>query len=156
MIAIDAPGWGTRRIEHLVMDFNGTLACDGMLLPGVDERLMRLSMKVRLHLVTADSFGTVSDESRRFELALKIIKKGAEDAQKAELVQRLGPLQVAVIGNGRNDVGMLREAGLSIAVLGPEGASAEALAAATLVCPDILSALDLLLHPKRLAATLRR
>ena len=33
MIEINAPGWGKREIEHLVLDFNGTLAMDGRLIP---------------------------------------------------------------------------------------------------------------------------
>ena len=37
MIEIDVPGFGALRLEHLVLDYNGTLACDGMLLEGVHE-----------------------------------------------------------------------------------------------------------------------
>jgi soluble P-type ATPase len=35
MIALDIPGFGALRLEHLAVDFNGTLAIDGKLLPGV-------------------------------------------------------------------------------------------------------------------------
>ncbi len=59
------------------------------------------------------------------------------------------------MGNGRNDRLMLARAGLGIAVVGPEGAHHEALAAASVVVPDIRAGLDLLLNPKRLLATLR-
>ncbi len=51
---------------------------------------------------------------------------------------------------------MLAAAALGIAVPGPEGAAAVTLAAADVVAPDILVALDLLTHPQRLVATLRR
>jgi soluble P-type ATPase len=51
---------------------------------------------------------------------------------------------------------MLTAAALGIAVLGPEGAAAATLAAAHVIAPDILAALDLLAHPQRLVATLRR
>ena len=50
---------------------------------------------------------------------------------------------------------MLQAAALGIAVIGPECAAAEALAAADIVAPNILAALDLLLNPLRLVATLR-
>jgi len=50
---------------------------------------------------------------------------------------------------------MMEAAGLSIAVIGPEGAAARLLAAADVVVRDIRDALDLLSHPLRLKATLR-
>jgi soluble P-type ATPase len=125
------PGFGTLRLEHLVLDYNGTLALDGRVLPGVKPRLRRLARSLRIHVVTG------------------------EDRAKATYVRRLGPRRVACIGNGRNDRLMLRVAGLGIAVVQAEGASAEALAAADLVVPTASDALDLLLRPRRLLASLR-
>ena len=60
------------------------------------------------------------------------------------------------MGNGANDVSMLRECALGICVLGREGVAAEAMMASDVVTPDINAALDLLLNPKRLIASLRR
>jgi soluble P-type ATPase len=74
---------------------------------------------------------------------------------KLEYIAQLGRKTVAAVGNGRNDRLMLQAAGLGIAVIGPECAAAEALAAADIVAPNILAALDLLLNPLRLVATLR-
>lgn len=156
MIPIEAPGWGKRAIEHLVIDYNGTMALDGHLLPGVDDRLALLSIRLRIHLVTADTFGTVADQTRHFELALKVLRGANQNQEKAEFVRRLGPMQVVAVGNGRNDTQMLKEAALGIAVIGAEGASPETIAAADVVCTDINDALDLLLAPRRLSATLRR
>ena len=51
---------------------------------------------------------------------------------------------------------MLERAALGIAVLGPEGVAGITLQKADVVVPDIRSALELLLYPKRLIATLRR
>jgi P-type E1-E2 ATPase len=156
VIPIEAPGWGKRQVEHLVMDFNGTLALDGRVLPGVDDRMAMLSMRARIHICTADTFGSVAEETRHFELALKVLKSASQAQEKAEFVRRLGAMSVAAIGNGRNDYLMLKEASLGIAVIGPEGASPETVSAADVVCVDINDALDLLLTPARLAATLRR
>lgn len=50
---------------------------------------------------------------------------------------------------------MLQDAALGIAVLGPEGAAGGALMAADLAAPGIEPALELLLKPQRLCATLR-
>jgi len=60
-----------------------------------------------------------------------------------------------VVGNGLNDAGLLRRAALGIAVLGPEGLSRLALLAAEVVVGSVVDALDLLLKPHRLRATLR-
>jgi soluble P-type ATPase len=50
---------------------------------------------------------------------------------------------------------MLKESRLGICVLGPEGTSSEAISNCDLVISNINAALDLLLNPERLIATLR-
>lgn len=71
-------------------------------------------------------------------------------------MERLGAGQVVAIANGANAAQMLSAAALGIAGLGQEGLAVEALQAADLVVGRIDDALDLLLHPQRLVATLRR
>jgi soluble P-type ATPase len=156
MIIFEASGWGRRKIEHVVLDFNGTLATDGLLEPNVDERLQKLSIRARIHICSADFHGTVADQTRHFETALKILKGPNQSQEKVEFVRSLGPLKTAAVGAGRNDAQMIKEATLGIAIIGREGASPKTIAGAEVVCVDILDALDLLLKPKRLAATLQR
>ena len=79
-----------------------------------------------------------------------------EAAQKAAFVADLGSEGVCAVGNGAIDAGMLRGARLAIVVLGEEGLAVEALNAADVVVPHINAALDLLLRPLRLVATLRQ
>ena len=50
---------------------------------------------------------------------------------------------------------LLKAAALGIAVVQEEGAAAETMMAADVVSPDIVSALNLLVSPLRLVATLR-
>jgi soluble P-type ATPase len=149
------PGFGRLSLEHLVLDYNGTLAVDGKLLPGVKARLARLSGMLRIHVVTADTFGKARAGLRGLDCRLEILQGGAEDRAKAAYVRRLGPRRVACIGNGRNDRLMLRMAGVGVVVLQAEGASAEAVAAADLLVPSVTAALDLFLQPRRLMASLR-
>jgi soluble P-type ATPase len=85
-------------------------------------------------------------------LEMRLIENGRE---KAEAVMAMGPGEVIAIGNGRNDIPMMEVAGLSIAVVGPEGAAAGLLGPADIVTRDILDALDLITNPLRLKATLR-
>ena len=154
-LVIEVPGWRRLVLEHLVLDLNGTLATDGALAPGVAQAVEKLGETLTCHLVTADTFGTAA---RLFGPAVRLalIRPGDEAAQKREIVRRLGALGVAAVGNGANDVLMLKEAALGIAVLGAEGASPQALTAAQVVVREPVEALELLLKPDRLRATLRR
>ncbi len=154
-LVIDIPGWRVLELEHLVLDLNGTLARDGRPLPGVTRAVGELAATLRCHLVTADTFGTAAE---LFGPAVELarISAGHETRQKLEIVRGLGAKGVAALGNGANDVAMLRRAALGIAVLGPEGACAATLAAAEVVVPGPREGLELLLYPDRLRATLRR
>lgn len=154
MIEIEVPGWRRLRLEHAIFDVNGTLARDGVLLPGVEERITRLRGQVRVHLLTADTHGQQAAIDSALGLRATIIRGGAED--KLHYIQMLDIAQVAAIGNGANDGLMLAAAGLGIAVLGPEGLANPALQAADVLVASITDALDLLLMPRRLVATLRR
>ena len=154
-LIIDIPGWRRLALTHLVLDLNGTVALDGALLPGVADAVEQLGEDLDCHLVTADTFGTAT---RLFGpgVTVQVIQPGEERAQKLALVQSLGPEKVAALGNGANDVDMLKACALGIAVLGFEGAAVPALLAADLAAPGPLAALELLLKPNRLRATLRR
>ena len=157
MIEIDIPGRGTYRLAHLVLDVSGTIACDGELLPGVYDRLATLRSSLEVHLLTADTHG--KQDAIDAELGLLGVRLKAdtpEAEQKADYVSRLGPAVVVAVGNGANDALMLKESAIGIAVLGEEGLSVAAFQNADLVVAAILDALDLLLYPKRLVATLRR
>ena len=60
------------------------------------------------------------------------------------------------IGNGQNDIEMLRLAALGITVAGAEGCSAKLIAVSDILVSDIIHALDLLKNPLRIKATLRK
>lgn len=156
MIRIEIPGGKTLAITQLVLDYNGTLACDGALLPGVALRLQELAERIQVRVVTADTFGTVADNLAELNLVLQVLP--AESNQiiaKRDAVISLGAPGVAAIGNGRNDSGMLQAAALGIAVIQQEGASPVTVTAADVITTSILDALDLLRYPDRLRATLR-
>ena len=156
MITVDVPGSPRLEIRDVVCDFNGTLAFDGALIDGVRERLAALAAVATLHVVTADTFGMARTALAGVDMKLTVLPAGDHAEAKAAYVECIGAAHTAAVGNGRNDRAMLAAAALSIAVIGPEGAAAEALAAAQIAAPDIRAALDLLLRPKRLIATLRR
>ncbi len=155
MLEIDIPSYRALRLQHLVLDYNGTLACDGALLDGVRDRLQILAGTLHIHILTADTFGKARDQLVGVACDLFILPAEDQARRKLEYVQRLGPEMTVCVGNGRNDRLMLQEAGLGIAVVQTEGAAVPTVLAADVLAPGILAALDLLTHPRRLVATLR-
>lgn len=155
MLSTKIPGFGTLTLDHLVLDYNGTLAVDGLLLPGVKSALNTLAAELAIHVVTADTFGKAADGLEGVNCRLTVLEAGRQDQAKVNFVNGLGADRTASIGNGRNDALMLATAALGIAVILGEGASMVSLHAADIVCTDIVSALELLMHPLRLTATLR-
>jgi soluble P-type ATPase len=155
MITIDIPGRRTLNLMHLVLDFNGTIAVDGQLVPGVADCLAALVPDLDIHVLTADTFGMAAERLAGVDCRLSILPAGCQDETKLEYVKTIGCGQSVCIGNGRNDCLMLREAGLGIAVALQEGVALETVLAADVICTDIVSALELLRRPLRLKATLR-
>jgi len=156
MIELNIPGRGVVQLEHLVSDVNGTLAVDGRLTDGVARALLSLHDRLTIHLLTADTHGRQATIDQQLGLRAVRILPGDEVRAKAEYVERLGSERVVAVGQGANDAGMLRQAAVGICVLSTEGAAVDALNAADLLAPDILSALALLENPLRLVASLRR
>ncbi len=155
MRTYEIPDFGTLHLTDLVLDFNGTLATDGRLLPGLGEPLQRLGADMTLHVVTGDTHRTAALELQGLGCKLHVLPSIDQGRIKREYVLALGPAGVVAIGNGRNDARMLQAAALGIAVLGDEGCATQTLVAADMLARSILDALDMLLHPQRLVATLR-
>ncbi|MGD9031334.1 MAG: ATPase P [Desulfobacteraceae bacterium] len=155
MIEVKIPGYKTLQFEHLVLDYNGTLAVDGEVLPGVKEALKGLSEELQVHILTADTFGKVRSRVEGVPCELSILSVDNQDKSKLDYVKGLGAGYTVCVGNGRNDRLMLKEAALGIAVILEEGVAVETLVSADIVCTSILSALELLTSPLRLTATLR-
>lgn len=88
-------------------------------------------------------------------LLIKIKHKNGSK-QKRDFVNKIGAQNCICIGNGANDTLMFKECNLSIAVIGKEGLSTQALKNADILVKDICDALNMLSNPKRIVATLRR
>jgi soluble P-type ATPase len=155
MLTCIIPGHGPLNLSHLILDYNGTLACDGLILPGVKERLADLSASLSVHVLTADTFGSVRKALSGIACRIEVISQKDQAETKLEYVQRLGLENCVCMGNGRNDKLMLKNAALGVAVVQTEGGAVDAILAADIVAGNILDALDLLRHPLRLTATLR-
>ncbi len=155
MLKIEIPEFKVINAEHLVLDFNGTLAIDGHYIADVIGQLVQISANLNVHVLTADTFGSVHKEFSGLPITIKVLETANQDKQKFDYVKNLGSEKVIAIGNGRNDVLMLKESALSIGVIQAEGAYHQVLNCSHVVCNNINDALSLLINPKRLLATLR-
>lgn len=155
MLEIDIPGYGMLQVSSVLSDFNGTLACDGQLIPQITPLLRKLCAIVDVHVITADTYGFVAKTLQGLPVQLSILPSGKQDERKVEYLAHLGAEKTVAIGNGRNDRLMLKKAALGIAILETEGCCVETLQVSDIVCRSPLDAINLLLNPKRLIATLR-
>ncbi len=155
MIEIKIPGYANMQIEHLVMDYNGTLATDGILEPQVHQLLLEISNSLKIHVVTANTHGKVNEQLQGFPFSVNIIGEEKQDIQKLDYLSALNSQNVIAIGNGINDSLMLKEAAIGISVVNHECAATKAIINSDIVCHSIIDALELLINPNRLKATLR-
>ncbi len=155
MLTIEIPGYRRLKIQHVVCDFNGTIAVDGKLIDGVALLMEALSDHVDFHVITADTFGSVEKELQGVACNLTIISTEHQAESKLAYVSKLGTDTTVCIGNGMNDRLMVKEAALGIGLMQAEGMSTALLTASDIVCRNIIDALSLLKEPKRLIATLR-
>jgi len=164
-IAIDIPGFGLPRgtkgkrvIRTVVSDYTGTLSYRGKLAPGVRARLLRLRKLVDLEIVTADTYGTARQQLKGIAVPNMLGKK-RQDIEKRDFAKKFDLRHVAAFGNGNNDRLLLaavkKAGGLAIAVDNGEGCALDTLLAANLFISGAAPALDLLLNPTALKATLR-
>ena len=155
MLELRIPGHKPLNLFYLVLDYNGTIACDGRIIQGVKERLELLAQSLEVHILTADTFGNVREQLSGVSSRLTVIPSDDQAEAKLDFVEQLGREHSVCIGNGCNDRLMLKVAALGIAVIQVEGAAVAAILEADIVTFSILDALDLLVHPLRLTATLR-
>jgi soluble P-type ATPase len=155
MLRVEIPGSGFLELEHFVTDFSGTLSEDGALLPEIKDKLNELSGKLKIHVLTSDTFGRAKKELEGVNCTLHVLEGKGHTIQKEKYVINLGADKVVALGNGNNDALMLMAARLGIAVCLREGCSKKAIEASQILVKSPTDAIDLLLLPKRLIATLR-
>jgi soluble P-type ATPase len=158
-ITLEIPGFGRLELSTLVSDYTGTLSYGGKVSAGVEQRIVRLAELLEIHILTADTLGTVEREMGHLPVSIHRLEAGQQDVQKQRFVETIPPARVAAFGNGNNDRLLLqavKEAGgLAIAVENGEGCALATLQNATLFITGIENGLDLLIETGRLKATLR-
>ena len=144
MLTIKIPGREEMVINHLILDYNGTIALDGHILEEIMPRLEVLSRDLSIYVITADTHGTAAQRCSGLPLEVKTFPTTQVGQIKADEAAKLSG-GVACIGNGFNDIPMSDVCDLSICVIGREGCCGALLAHVDVVVTSIADALDLLL-----------
>ncbi len=154
MLTIKIPGWEEMTLSHLILDYNGTIAEDGLIIESIRLRLAQLCEKLSIYVITADTHGTAAQRCQGLPLQVLTFPTTQVGQIKADEAKKLTG-GVVTIGNGFNDIQMSDAADLSICVMGKEGCCGALLTHCDVVVTSIDDALDLLIKTDRLRATLR-
>ncbi len=90
MIRIDVPDFGSLEIAHIVCDYNGALAEDGQLLPGVSMAINGLADDASVHVITADTFGVAAEQLADTQCQLTIAPQEGQAEWKLDYIRSLG------------------------------------------------------------------
>lgn len=154
LILFDIPGFEPIEIQHVLLDYNGTIAVDGIMPREVAQLISQLAKKVEISVLTADTHGTVCQQCEGLDVEVITFPRAGAAKIKVDHARSLEG-GVACLGNGRNDIGMFDESDLSIAIIDVEGACAKLLLHADIVVRSMTEGLQLLLNCDRVRATLR-
>ena len=132
------------RLKHLVLNYNGSLACDGMLLPGIKKELQEIAKKVQVHILFDDTYGDVQAQLEEIPSEVFRLFLDKEDEKKLHYIMSLGLESTICIGNGRSDRLIIEKAKIGFVVIGKEGAAFEAIRAADEIFTNTISALKYL------------
>ena len=121
----------------------------------IARRLAEAGASVTIASRKLENLEATAAELAGLPVNITIISQDGQADAKLAHVEHLGTAGVFAIGNGRNDRRMLAAVAVGVALAQAEGASAETIAVADVVATGIVDGLGLLLHPKRLIATLR-
>jgi len=152
---IEIPGYKTLDLKYLLLDYNGTIAIDGQLSETVKELIREIAKELDVFVLTADTHGTAAAACEGLPVTLKTFPSDNAMMCKLEIADSLNPSHCCAIGNGRNDTLMCSSCELSICILGKEGCYSKLMEHTHVTVKSIENALELLLKPKRLIATLR-
>jgi P-type E1-E2 ATPase len=156
MLNVDIPGFKKLSIKNIICDYNGTLAIDGAIIPEVIPLIEKLSKSLTIHVVTGDTFGTAAKNLNHLSVTIEVLTSEQQDQKKLAYLNRLGSDITICIGNGKNDKLMLQKSVVGICLIQSEGSSLDSLLTADIICTSAEDALNMLLKPKRLIATLRK
>lgn len=153
MLKYEPKGVEPFELNTVILDLNGTLSVNGQVPDGVRERLDKLkALGFKIYLFSGDQRGTAAGIAINLGIELQ---KATTLEEKAALTNKLDLKHTVAIGNARIDIGTFKPVKLRIGTLQAEGIHVEILKHIDVLTPSINDALDLLLNPDSLCATMR-
>ncbi|MEM3564845.1 MAG: HAD family hydrolase [Candidatus Jordarchaeaceae archaeon] len=155
MIEFQVPGMGKVEIKNVVFDLNGTLSMNGTISQDVEKKIRQLSQRVNVFIMSSDTRGNLKELAEKLGVDYRRVSSSPENVAKEKFVEELGSENTIAVGNGKNDELMLKKAKLGIAVIGEEGACSSAILNADIIVMSPIHALELIMDPQKIVATLR-
>ncbi len=147
-------GVGEIELNTIILDLNGTLAVNGSIVEGAKERLIKLKeLGYKIYLFTGDQRGNAAELTKEIDIT---ILRATNTEEKERLTLSLDFSKTVSIGNARIDIGTFKHTKLRIATIQAEGIHAEILKFVDIVVLSINDALDILINPDSLNATMRK
>jgi len=118
MIKVEISGNEALILNTLLLDVNGTITTDGEIIPGVKERITRLSQRLNIYLVTCDMLGTAAKIADELKVEVyRIIYQGSGEAiEKANVLHNLKSKITIAIGNINADALWIRDRPIFISI----------------------------------------
>jgi soluble P-type ATPase len=153
----EIPNFGQCEIHNILLDLNGTLTNFGNYPTGLKYLLQEVKKFFDVYVISANTRGTLDRIADELGIkAIHIPKSKSEKESKLTSLRVLNPEHTIVIGNGNNDIEIITQSKIGIAVLGNEGLSIQSLISSDLIVHSISDAFKILLDEKALIATLRK
>lgn len=147
------PGVGELELNTIIFDLNGTLTVRGKLPQEVFEQIQKLrDIGFTCVLFSGDQRGNAQKLAQ--ELGIDFVPTKDTKA-KREAARKYDKEHIVAVGNARIDIGVFENAKVRIGTLQAEGIHPGILSHIDILVPSIINALDLLLDPDSLAATMR-
>ena len=148
------PGVGELQLNTLILDLNGTLTVKGRIPDGVKDRLNRLKeLGYQIVFFTGNTRNNADEIASALGIDWILAENGIAKRDEA---LKLDPDTCVSIGNGLIDLPMMEVVKLRIVTIQAEGVHVQTLIHSDVVIPSIIDALDLLIDPATLVATLRK
>lgn len=155
MIKYNIPGKEEIEIENIILDYNGTIAVDGILIDGVRDKIDILKDFLNIYIVTADTYGSVKKQCSNLPVEILTFPKENAGLEKEKIIENLNPHKTIAVGNGFNDIKMFKKSILSIAIIEAEGCSSELILNSDIICKSIIDAFNIILDKNKVIANLR-
>lgn len=150
----EVPNVGSLELKTIILDLNGTLTVRGKIVEGVQERLIKLNeLGYKIVFFTGNTRGNAQEIAESLKIKWILAESGV---QKKEEALKLDPNTCVAIGNGLIDLELMKVVKLRIVTLQPEGVHTQTMINSDVITSSIVDALDLLINPEILIATLRK